>query len=171
MALVSFFPPVRKEIPHEPGQWMEFRKPGNGLVTLARKAAESDSRRGIRDFGGEIFKVLSDRGSSTAEQDEVVRRAKRIEQAQAYDVSQFDRNVLLCGAANPNDPARPFLGAIANWSYTDPDGKPVAPTADQIQGNLEEATAAWAHQVVVDMIKPATPEEDKSGTVDAAPSA
>ncbi len=159
--LVSFLPPVRKPIPHEPGQWMEFRKPGNGLVTEARKRKDAEGRRGLSDFGVEIFNAIRKSGSED-EQNEVVKRMQRIEKLQEYHPDQFDRNILLGGASNPNDPNQPFLGAIAGWSYLDANGQPVPATADQIQTNLDEPTAAWAHGVVVDMLKPSTSEESKS---------
>src|ERR1700754_5110992 len=60
MALVSFLPAQRVEIPHEPGNWIEFRKPSGAVVREARRVVESEGRKGVRDFGAEIVKDLDE---------------------------------------------------------------------------------------------------------------
>lgn len=101
MALVSFLPPVRFDIPHEPGQWIEFRKPANRDVRKARQLAEREGRQGVRDLGAEFIKAL--REDDDAKADKAMKRAKQLEAEQEYAPAQFDRDTLL-------------LASIADWS-------------------------------------------------------
>jgi hypothetical protein len=145
MALVSFTPPVRKDIPHEPGEWMEFRKPAHRRVREARAVVESEGRRGVRDFGAEIVKALNEGDDD----EKAMRRIKRLEREQEYHVDQFDRETLL-------------RSTIVRWSYKDPaTGEPITVT-DETIAELDEPTARWAHQHVVDLMKPPTPEAEKN---------
>lgn len=150
MALVSFLPPDRRPIPHEPGQWMEFQKPTGPIASDARRIAEADGRKGVQDFGVEIVKALQD-----GDDDDVfARRFKRLEhqkelleREQEYYPTQFDRDTLL-------------KGCVKAWSYTDHEGRPVKVTPQTI-ADLDEATARWAHHTIVELMTP-NKEADKS---------
>jgi hypothetical protein len=154
MALVSFVPPVPVEIPHEPGNFLTFRRPASRIVREARKVVEKEGRQGIRDFGVEIVKALNE-----GEDDErAMRRVKRLEAEQEYHPDQFDRDTLL-------------RSAIVGWdgpNYEDEAGRKAPVTPENI-GQLDEPTARWAHNYVVDLIKPPTKEADKSAAAAAAP--
>lgn len=154
MALVSFLPPVKEPIPHEAGEWMEFRKPSSKAAREARQMVEAEGRRGVRDFGPEIVKAFT-----TGDDDEkAVRRVRQLEAAQEYDINQFDRAKLLGSA-------------ITGWSYVDPEAKlPIKVTPENIE-DLDEETARWAHQYAVNLMKPKTQEGDKSVLVVGAPGA
>ena len=143
--LVSFLPPIRATVPHEPGEWVEFRKPSSKVAQDARRVMESEGRKNVREMGAEIVQAFM-----TGDDDEkAVRRAQKLQAAQAYDLSAFDRGTLL-------------RYAIVQWSYTDPmAGRPIAVTPENID-ELDEETARWAHQTVVDLMKPTTSEADKS---------
>lgn len=154
MALVSFLPPVRKAIPHEPEHWMDFRKPASRHVRAARKAAEQEGRQGLRDFGAEIVKALQ----SDDDEERTTKRIARLQRELEYDPDLFDRAVLL-------------RGAIADWSYCDPESGKTIPVDDQSIGDLDEQTARWAVQQVIDLMRPPTPEADKSAPAAAPPSA
>ncbi len=158
MALVSFLPPVAVPIPHEPGNRFVFRKPRGEVIREARKIAESDGRKSVRDFGAEIFKALREDGDD----DRLARRAKRLAAEQEYDPDQFDRLTLL-------------RASIVDWigpAYEDPEThEPIAVSETGI-ADLDEETARWAHHYIVDLIKPSTTKEaDKSAPAAAAPGA
>lgn len=154
MALVSFLPPVKQDIPHEPGEWMEFRKPASRVVREARQIVESEGRRGVRDFGAEIVKAFT----SGDDDEKAIRRARQLEAAQEYDIGQFDRDKLL-------------TSAIVRWSYVDPVAKEPIEVTPQNIADLDEETARWAHQFVVDMMKPPSKEAHKSVPAAAGSSA
>jgi hypothetical protein len=166
MGLVSFLPPVSVDIPHEPDNYMKFRKPSSAVVREARRVAESDGRRGVRDFGAEIVKAFS----SGDDDDKAARRAAKLAKLQEYDPEMFDREVLLAGGEIDGVKVQ---GAIVEWggpAYTGTDGKP-APVSQHTVRDLDEATARWAHEYVIDLMKPPTPEGDKSTPPSAAPGA
>ncbi|HXO85229.1 MAG TPA: hypothetical protein VN803_06865 [Gemmatimonadales bacterium] len=166
MALVSFLPAQRVEIPHEPGNWIEFRKPSGAVVREARRVVESEGRKGVRDFGAEIVKAFT----GGDDDDAAVRRTAKLAKQQEYDPSSFDRTTLLAGCALDGKDVK---GAIVAWggdSYTGADGKAV-PVMRESVDDLDEATAQWAHEYVVGLMKPPTPEVDKSPAAAAAPGA
>lgn len=166
MALVSFLPPIRIDIPHEPGNWMAFRKPASCVVQEARRVVEAEGRRGVRDFGAEIVKAFS----SGDDDDKAVARAAKLAKLQEYDPSMFDRTTLLAGATIDGEERR---GALVDWggpAYAGADDKPVPVMAGSI-ADLDEATARWAIDQVVSLMKPASPEVDKSTAVAVASSA
>lgn len=166
MALVSFLPATRVDIPHEPNNWMEFRKPSSLVVTEARRRAESDSRRGVRDFGAEIVKAFQ----SGDDDDKAVRRAAKLAKLQEYEPDMFDRDTLLGGGIVEQQEVK---GAIVAWgglAYTNADGKPVPVCLESIR-DLDEATARWALGHVIDLMRPPAPEVDKSAPAAAAPGA
>ena len=155
MALVSFLPPVRREIPHEPDQWMDFRKPASKDVRAARKLAEAEGRQGLRDFGAEIVTALQSKTDSN--DDAVMRRIAKLAAEQEYHADQFDRGALLAAS-------------IRGWSYMVPDETAVPVNPENI-GLLDEQTARWAVQQVIDLMQPPSLEADKSDAPAAAPSA
>ncbi len=163
MALVSFLPAQRVEIPHESGNWFEYRKPSNAVVREARRVVESEGRRGVRDFGAEIVKAFS----SGNDDDKAVQRAAKLAKLQEYDPEMFDRQTLLAGATIDGQAVK---GAIVRWggpAYMGDDGKTVPVCVESIN-DLDEATARWAHEHVVGLMKPPTPEVDKSAPDAAA---
>jgi hypothetical protein len=162
--LVSFMPSTRVDIPHEPDNYIEFRKPSSLVVREARRVVESEGRRGVRDFGAEIVKALNEGDDD----EKAARRVERIAKLQEYHPDQFDRATLLGGATVDGQEVK---GAIVGWggaAYVGADGKTV-PADRKAINDLDEATARWAHQYVVDLMKPPTPEVDKSPAPAAAP--
>lgn len=150
--LVSFLPPVPRDIPHEPGEHMLLRKPSGRVVEEARRIVESEGRRSVRDFGAEIVKAfMADRNEDAA-----VAKVRKLQKASAYDTDQFDRETLL-------------KGGIVAWSYRDLDGKPIEVTATAIEA-LDEQTAQWALEEIVALIRPAA-AGDKSPAAGRVPGA
>lgn len=153
MALVRFLPPVPVSVPHEPGVTFVFRKPADRVVSEARKLADKEGRQGVRDFGAEVLKAFQ----SGDDDEKAVRRVKKLEDASLWDITNFDRATLL-------------RSAIVSWEgpgyVDDKTGLALLVTPDNID-DLDTVTAEWAHRTVVDMLKPPTPEAEKSRTGDA----
>jgi len=149
--LTSCLPPVEAPIPHEPGNFMSFRKPPQYVVRDARKAAAREGRQDTRDLGADIISAIVN--GRREDQDEKVARLKKVQKSSMYDVDNFDRDTLL-------------KFAITGWSGPNysKDGAPV-PVTDEAILDLDEPVAAWAHEFVVDMIRPASAEESKSEAV------
>jgi hypothetical protein len=159
MALVSLLPPTVEEIPHEPGNYLQFRKPASPAVKEARRIVDSEGRKGVADFGPEIVKAMQ--SGSKADEERLVQRAKQLEAEQLYEPSKFDRATLL-------------KASIVGWggpNYEDENHKPRPVTSDRI-ADLDEETAEWAHRYIVsDLVKPKSKEADKSPIEAVAPSA
>jgi hypothetical protein len=158
MGLVSFLPPLRIPIPHEPGEWIAFRKPSSTEVQAARDAEEAKGRRSVRDFGVEIVKAMQSDNSDdpTGEKaQQRMLRLKKLAKDSLYDKDNFDRAVLA-------------KASIAGWSYRDPQtGEPV-PVSQSPGDQMDEETADWWHGEVVNRIKPSQ-EADKSAPTGGAP--
>src|SRR5690349_7780229 len=150
MALVSYLPAVRKPIPHEPGEWMEFRKPTNLKGQDARDIEESKGRKSVRDFGAEIVKAMQMDPADDPTGEKAHARGRNLRKLQKdlyYDAENFDRTTLL-------------RAGIVGWCYRDEDGKAINVTPDTI-ADLDEATAEWAKNFFAEMMRPSQ-EPDKS---------
>ena len=126
--------PTRVEVPHEEGAWFELLKLSWVKIKKARKAATLDSAETAKAFGAELMKALSsdDKGEE---------KALRLIKSQQYDESMFDTEILL-------------EAGIAGWSYDEP----VNPSTLK---ELDEETAAWAKQAIIDLTKPPSDDEVK----------
>ena len=91
MALISNLA-VRRDIPHEPGEWIEFRPLGWLDLERARTAQTSRVLRNAREMGAEVFSSLTDR--------------ERPAETAADPLAGYDRWELLSAS-------------IAGWSYAD----------------------------------------------------
>ena len=120
--------------PYEVGQWFEFR--GLSWVQLAdaRSQASAEQREIIKDLGPEF---LSQLGSTDTEESD---RAVKALEAQKYNASNYDTGTLL-------------RAGVVDWSYENGDGESVAVT-DETLANLDEATAVWACEMILDITKP-----------------
>jgi len=122
---------------------MLLRKPAGRIVQEARKVVDAEGRRGVRDFGAEIVKAFMD----DRDEDAAVAKVRKLQKQSEYDTDNFDRETML-------------RSGIVGWSYTDLDGKPIKVTPEGI-AELDEQTAQWALERIVDMIRPSS-EGDKS---------
>lgn len=84
----------REEIPHEPGEFIEFRHLTRSELKAARKARQRESLEMAREMGPELMGSLR-----SVDRDEV-------EAAAADPLNQYDDEALLCAA-------------ICGWSYAD----------------------------------------------------
>jgi hypothetical protein len=123
--------PVKFDIPHEPGQWMELKTLSWKKLKKARKALEKDHIETMRAFGAELVGALRDGATE--------KNLRQLEKRQQYHLSAFDIETLL------------FHG-IATWSY---DAEINAETIAE----LDERTATWAAETIIELTKP--PDEDE----------
>lgn len=80
------------DVPHEPGEWIEFRELGWKALDTAQQVRARNSLMSFRDLGPEFLKSLSE-GDDTAES------PKKVNPGENYDKSALLRT------------------AILNWSY------------------------------------------------------
>ena len=139
--------PIRHEIPHESGEWFDLIKLSWKKLKKSKRRATSEQMEVMsetaRAFGGANFvqqaldeaAKLDKAGKAT----EVVQKAAKKGE---YDESNFDTETLI-------------LAGIAGWSY---DAEVNAETIAE----LDEATASWAKQAIIDLTKPPTEEDRKN---------
>lgn len=125
----------RVEIPHEHGHWIEIRKLSWKQLGQARKKAAEDQREEAKAWGAEFIAALS-KGNVDEE------RARRLLEERRYDESNYDRESLL----------RLSLGA---WSYD-------APITEDMIGQLDEVTARWAAQTIINLTRPPSEADVKN---------
>ena len=126
--------PVRVDVPHEDGQWFDLLKLSWTQIRKARKAATMDSAETAKAFGAELMKAL---GSEKNGED----KAMSLIKAQQYDESMFDTEQLL-------------LDGVVGWSYN-------GEVTSEALATLDEGTAAWAKQAIIDITKPPSEAEEK----------
>jgi hypothetical protein len=134
--------PTQVDVPHEPGEWIAIKRLSWRQLKSARKKAEEENRQVIKDFGPEFLRALQ---SPDGEE-----KARKLLKRQQYDESNFDSQEIL------------KLGIFA-WSYTNGDGTAVEVNDESI-GMLDERTATWAKQQIVDLTRPPDEEEEKNSS-------
>ncbi len=127
--------PIRREVPHEEGAWIDFCKLSWKQLDTARKEGMKENAERAKLFGVEWIKALTSDGGED--------RARKIAAAQEWDPSNFGTAVLL------------EFGIVA-WSFEQ------AVSAKSID-DLDGATGVWAKQQIIDINKPPTEEEVKNG--------
>jgi len=125
--------PIRRDIPHEEGAWIEFCKLSWKQLAKARTAGLVENAEQAKIWGVEWVKALTSDGGAE--------KAKKIAAAQQWDPSNFGTGALL------------EFGIVA-WSY---EQDVEAGSIDEIDG----ATATWAKQQIIDINKPPGEEEQK----------
>lgn len=119
------------QIPHEPGESATIRRLSHRQLRQAAKAREKEGIGWLREVGPELVKALRD-GDAAGIQ--------KIEEAQAANVNNYDRDQLLAA------------GLVA-WTYPEP----VTAIAD-----LDEDTAAFLAQAIFDFARKRTAAETKN---------
>jgi len=127
--------PVQMDIPHEKGAWFKIRRLSWKQLRKARKLQEEEQREIAKSFGAEFIAALT---SGKVDEE----RARRLIREQQYNVVNFDLETLL------------GFG-IAEWSYEE---ELSSSTIEQ----LDERTAVWAAQEIIDLTKPPSEEEEKN---------
>ncbi len=132
--------PTRFDVPHEAAAWFDLRRLSWKQLREARKLQAKEQRQIAKDFGAEFVAALT----AGKVDEEGVRRLMREQQ---YKVENFDMGNLL-------------ESGIAAWSYEEPVEKD---TLEQ----LDERTAVWAAQQIIDLTKPPSEEEEKKSSPDS----
>jgi hypothetical protein len=126
--------PVKVEIPHEPGHYIEFRRLPWKLLKQARKVRADEAREEAKALGAEFIRALS--AGDTASEERVRSRMEELQ----YHHTNFDMETLL-------------TKGIAAWSY---EGQ----VADGLE-LLDEGTAVWAMQQIITLSRPPSASEEK----------
>lgn len=147
MAIVSPIP-IRRDVPGEPGEWIEFRKLSWRQLRDARKKQEAENREDVKQLGADFVAAIirPEPNETEAQQAQRVDRAKRLMEQRRWDVDQFDLGMLL-------------TKGIAAWSYA-VDGHAVA--VDQGIDLLEPHTAEWAGEQVIALSRPPSEDDRKN---------
>lgn len=127
--------PKRFNVPWQKDHWFEFKKLSWKELRLARKKQEEDQREVAKSFGAEFLSALT-----KGDVDEA--RARRVIKQAEYAASSFDTEILL-------------VAGITSWSYEED------VSIVNIE-KLDERTAVWAAQAIIDLTKPPTEEEEKN---------
>lgn len=85
---------VHEDIPHDDGEWMEFRPLSGKQLRKAQQVRQSRSREVLRELGGDIYKSIRE---SNVDKEE-------IEAAQRDPLNDYDTDMLL-------------ESSIIAWSY------------------------------------------------------
>ena len=125
--------PIRVDVPHEEGEWIEFCKLTHREIRDARKAGMVENAEQMKIFSAEWITALM---SGSKE------KAQQISEAGKWDESAFGTDALLS------------MGVVG-WSYAE--GKPT----DEQMASLDAATAAWAKQAIININKPPSEDEVK----------
>ncbi len=122
--------------PSEAGVEFQLRRLSWKQLREARSVQESAQRGLLKDFGEEGVKLI--KALQSGEVDEAELR-EAVKSSDSYALSNFDLGTLL-------------LSGIAGWSYD-------APVTPETIENLDEATAVWAGQTILDMTRPPTVDD------------
>jgi hypothetical protein len=122
----------RRDIPHEPGEWIEIRKLSWKQLADARKVRQEVVFSSVRAMGGEVINALPKRCGQCGEEKHegaCPPPEQRTDASAADPTNEYDRGTLL------------HTGIVA-WSYDKPANV----------GNIDElddVTAAWATAEIV----------------------
>jgi hypothetical protein len=119
-------------IPHEEGQQAVIRKLSQTQLREAAKIRQAEGIGVMMEIGAELLKALRE-GDAAA--------AKRIEDAQAANINNYDRDTLL-------------KHGLLSWTYPEP----VSQYAD-----LDEDTAAFLADAIFEFSRRRTADEQKNG--------
>lgn len=142
--------PERVDVPHEPGEWFEIWRVPWKKLKRARKITEAENRDIAKAFGPAFIKAF--------QSEDGVEKGEQLIRRQRYDESNFDTAILL-------------EYGVAGWSYMQDvvtEGGAVAlekvSVSSEALGELDEQTAAWAKQAIIDLTRPRTENEEKNSS-------
>lgn len=125
--------PIKRDVPHEEGEWFEFVRLSWTKFRDARKVAERENRGVLKELGAEFVKAF--------QSEDDTKKLKKLLDDQEWDPRQFDAETLL------------GFGVLA-WSYE-------AEVSTATLGDLDTVTKAWAVQAIIDLSRPPTAEQEK----------
>lgn len=122
----------KKDIPHETGEWMEFKELGWRTFQAAREARSRQALVNFRDLGPEFLKSMQQTPSEPTEE----APAKKEDLADTFDMGMLLR------------------ASITAWSYD-------VPCTEANIDELDEKTAAWALKMIDEIHFPSEEEVGK----------
>lgn len=143
-------------IPHEPSDWMKFRKLSWKQLRVAETVSTDDQIERVRRMGGETFTAIT--GVKTERDKEAIEKAKAraAEPVNAYDFEEL------------------LKMGVAEWSYTEDvaatDSKPAttrgvslleAEGRDKALADLDSETVEWAARQIVSFAKKEPTDAEK----------
>jgi hypothetical protein len=146
---------IREDIPHEPAdedagteqQWMEFERQPWGVLHKARLKKSRESMANASALGPDVIEAFAKRAEEEESPDpEVETPDGQIVEAR-FGLEQFDLGILL-------------ENGIKAWSY----GKKVS---SRLLARLDEETAEWAGERIVELSRPATKDEEGNDSGDS----
>jgi len=142
MALVSQDPEVI-EIPHEEGCAFGLIRLNHTQLAEARRKADSKNRQQMRELGGEIFAAITKKDDEDEDGERAAERTRQVLARLEYDPASFDRATVL-------------RYGLRSWEGGDYDSIKLSPKKVEL---LDEPTAKWAHDLIINMSKPESAEE------------
>jgi len=127
--------PIRREIPYEPGAYIDITRLSWKQMKSARKRQEAEQRAVMRELGEEVLRVVFDAGVDRKDKERALNQFN-------YHESQFDTELLL-GAG------------IVGWSYD-------APVNEDSIAQLDERTAIWIKSEIIALNAPDSEEVSKN---------
>lgn len=124
--LTGSLPPVRMEVPHEPGEWIDVRQLGYTELEACRDAVTKKFFDNLRTMGTDVVAQFTQMQQA---QPELIAEAQAAKDAAQPD--QFDRTLL-------------FQKSVVAWSYQP------AFTPDLLP-QLDERTAEWLYRAITQM--------------------
>lgn len=126
--------PIRRDVPHEDGQWFDFVRLPWTKTRDARKAAERENRGVMKELGAEFLKAFQ------AEDD--TKKLRKLLYDQEWDPRAFGADTLL------------GFGILA-WSYD-------APVSAESIAELDDVTKDWAVRSILEICRPPTAASEKN---------
>lgn len=127
--------PVEHAHPSEAGVTFSLRRLSWLQLREARRAREREQQDLAKGFGAEFVMALQ---AGNVDED----AARRVLETDPYELNNFDLGVLLAAG-------------IADWSYD-------VPVDEDHIGQLDEQTAVWAGQAIIDLTRPPTGDASKN---------
>lgn len=130
----------RVEIPHEPGEWMEFKKLSRRQLEDAERTRRLESYEELRVMGGELYEALVRGNREQVMQQAGVDEAE-VAAAQRDPLTRYDTFTLL-------------RHGIKAWSYD-------ATLSDAARAELDDETAEWAAREILKFSRPQLFEDEE----------
>jgi N-acetylmuramoyl-L-alanine amidase CwlA len=141
--------PIKKDVPHEDGHWIEFRQISHVQLEEAREIASKQQREMAKQMGAEFIKAFQDDEKEGKDPKDTAARLEAMQEANRYNPDNYDTMTLL-------------TASIVDWSAEEQ----VTQGAIKL---LDEPTAMWAKRMAIEVTVP-KPEVAEAEGKDFAPS-
>ena len=142
------------DLPHEAGEWIEIRKVSSGYVDAARDIASRKAQRGIKDMGG-IANLTSNDLKRCPKCDAQLIEGHQCNPLDVFAKEEREANPSVVGATLLD--RKTMLNAgIIGWSAE-------VKVGEESIADLDETTAYWAFQEIVNYVNETQTVEAKKG--------